>query len=202
MTAPVPSGAFATLQAFARPRPAVECCELCDTVLDAAHDHLLDRELRLRCTCVPCGRLMEGAAGWARVRHRVQRLLDFRLSDNGWQALGLPIGLVFFVWSSAAECAMARYPSAGGPVESSLALPAWDRLTAANPVLAGLQPDVEALLVNRIGRRREHYLVSIDECYRLVGLLRLHWRGFGGGGEVHDRIERFFVDLERAGRSA
>ena len=48
--------------------------------------------------------------------------------------------------------------------------------------LAGLlEPDVEALLVRRgdagavAGRRA--LLVPVDACYRLVGLVRLHWKG-------------------------
>ena len=34
--------------------------------------------------------------------------------------------------------------------------------------------------------RRGHpcLLVPIDACYRLVGLVKLHWRGFDGGSEA------------------
>ena len=42
---------------------------------------------------------------------------------------------------------------------------------------------------------REHWLVPIDDCYELVGLIRSSWRGFGGGEEVWTQIERFFGDL-------
>ena len=42
-----------------------------------------------------------------------------------------------------------------GPTESLLELDAWQALEAANPVLAQMEPDVEALLVNRArGARR------------------------------------------------
>ena len=41
------------------------------------------------------------------------------------------------------------YPSPMGATESLLGLDAWERLEAANPVLGELEPDVEALLVNR-----------------------------------------------------
>ena len=42
---------------------------------------------------------------------------------------------------------------------------------------------------------REHWLVPIDDCYELVGLIRSRWRGFGGGEEVWAAIDRFFDDL-------
>ena len=48
---------------------------------------------------------------------------------------------------------------------------------------------------------REHWLVPIDDCYELVGLIRTRWRGFGGGEEVWDAIARFFDDLPRAERT-
>ena len=35
-----------------------------------------------------------------------------------------------------------------------------------------MEPDVEALLINRVGPAREYFLAPIDECYRLVGLIR------------------------------
>ena len=52
------------------------------------------------------------------------------------------------------------------------------------------QPDVEALLVSRAREMREHWLVPIDDCYELVGLIRSRWRGFGGGEEVWEAIGR------------
>ncbi len=60
-----------------------------------------------------------------------------------------------------------------------------------------MQPDVEALLVNRVGAAREYFIVPIDECYKLVGLIRLHWRGLSGGAVVWGEIARFFDDLRR-----
>jgi hypothetical protein len=61
------------------------------------------------------------------------------------------------------------------------------------------------LLVNRVGHVRgaspaEYYLVPIDECYKLVGLIRRHWRGLSGGTEVWREIGAFFNGLKtRAG---
>jgi hypothetical protein len=56
-------------------------------------------------------------------------------------------------------------------------------------------PNVEALLVNRTSQHREHFIVPIDECYKLVGLIRLKWHGLSGGGEVRREIDQFFESL-------
>jgi hypothetical protein len=42
--------------------------------------------------------------------------------------------------------------------------------------------------------------VSIDHCYKLVGLLRTHWRGLSGGPEAWQMIERFFAELKEKSR--
>jgi hypothetical protein len=60
-----------------------------------------------------------------------------------------------------------------------------------------MEPDVEALLVNHARGAREHWIVPVDECYRLVGLLRTHWRGLSGGQEVWTEIGKFFDALRR-----
>jgi hypothetical protein len=63
-----------------------------------------------------------------------------------------------------------------------------------------MESDVEALLVNRVAHARgsaqaEYYLVPIDECYKLVGIIRTHWRGLSGGTEVWQELGRFFTGL-------
>jgi hypothetical protein len=58
-----------------------------------------------------------------------------------------------------------------------------------------LEPQVEALLVNRIGDQRSAFTVPLDECYRLVGIVKTKWRGLSGGSDVWDAIHQFFVDL-------
>jgi hypothetical protein len=117
------------------------------------------------------------------------------MSDAEWESLHLPINLAFFVYSTPAERVLALYPSPAGATESLLTLEAWCGLMEENPILRKLEPDVEALLVNRIGTSREHYQVPIDQCYKLVGLLRAQWRGLSGGTEVWDQIGRFFATL-------
>ena len=38
-------------------------------------------------------------------------------------------------------------------------------------------------------------MVSIDLCYELTGLLRTHWRGFGGGDEAWRALDAFFAEI-------
>ena len=63
-----------------------------------------------------------------------------------------------------------------------------------------MQPDVEALLVNRVGESSDYFIVPIDECYRLVGLIRTKWKGLGGGTEVWEAINGFFAELKKRSR--
>jgi hypothetical protein len=63
-------------------------------------------------------------------------------------------------------------------------------------VVEDLAPDVEALLVHRLGEARACYRVSIDHGLSLVGLVRASWRGLSGGPEVQDALRSFFAGLE------
>lgn len=80
-------------------------------------------------------------------------------------------------------------------MESTLDLEYWEQIVARNPLLTSFEPDVEALLVNRISSDRQYYRAPIDQCFRLVGLIRTHWRGLSGGEEVWKQIDRFFDEL-------
>src|SRR5207237_10840384 len=93
----------------------------------------------------------------------------------------------------------ALYPSPAGATEALPPPDAWEALAEDNPVLRTLEPDVEALLVNRLGEAPEHYRVGVDVCYALVGLVRTHWRGLSEGKAVWEEIARFFAGLK--GRS-
>ncbi|HEV7844651.1 MAG TPA: DUF5947 family protein, partial [Thermoleophilaceae bacterium] len=88
------------------------------------------------------------------------------------------------------------------PTESLLELDAWDELECANPVLRKLDVDVEALLVNRSRGARQYFLVPIEDCYALVGLIRTRWRGLTGGREVWEEIEAFFEGLTARSKEA
>jgi len=197
--------AFAALRQFARKRAAVERCEMCSRELAPEHEHLVEPANRkLICACGACAILFEGQAGtkYKRVPRRVLFLQDFQLTDGQWDGLMVPIEMAFFFKSSPHEKVIALYPSPAGPTESLLPLETWDDIEQANPVLKGMEADVTALLVNRVGHARgaapaEYYLVPIDECYKLVGLIRTHWRGLSGGTEVWREIGAFFAMLKK-----
>jgi Family of unknown function (DUF5947) len=121
-------------------------------------------------------------------------LEGFRLGEEQWAALQLPVELAFFFRSTPAGRVVALYPSPLGATESQLPLDAF-------PVPSGLEPDVEALLVNRTQGAREHFVVPIDRCYELVALIRSHWRGLAGGEEVWQEIAQFFDRLRSQART-
>jgi hypothetical protein len=121
------------------------------------------------------------------------------MSDAHWDALMIPISLAFFSYNTPAKRMIALYPGPAGAAESLLRFEDWEELSAANSELRDLQPDVEALLVNRVGASRDYFLVPIDECYKLVGLIRLHWRGLSGGAVVWGEIAQFFDKLRERG---
>jgi hypothetical protein len=162
------------------------------------HAHLLElSSRRLACACSACGLLFSGQLGarYKRIPRRREYLEDFHLSDVAWSGLSLPVDLAFFVHSSQAGRVVALYPSPGGATEAQTSPESWEQLVQDNPVLTQFEPDVEALLVNRVGDARDCYRVGIDVCYRLVGLMRTHWQGFSGGPAVWGAIASFFAGL-------
>jgi hypothetical protein len=194
---PVP-GPFAALRRFVRPRPPVERCELCAKVLGEEHPHLLELAgRRIACSCEPCALLFENqeSSRFRRIPRDGRRLPEFRLGDDLWDQLGLPINLAFLFHHSGAGKVVAMYPSPAGATEAKLPLEAWPRLVEQNPSLRNMRPDVEALLLNRIGAARDYFIAPIDECFRLVGQIREHWRGLSGGADVWRAVDAFFVRL-------
>jgi hypothetical protein len=195
--------ALASLRRYTRPRTARVKCELCSAALADEHSHLLElANRRLCCTCEPCAILFgsPAAAKYRRVPGGARFLADFRMPDEQWEGLQLPINLAFFVHSSAATRVVALYPSPAGATEALPPPDAWEAVVEDNPSLRDLEPDVEALLVNRLGPQPEHYRVGIDECYALVGLVRKHWRGLSGGPAAWKEIAQFFDGLKRRSR--
>lgn len=192
----------AILRRFATPSAAVEHCDLCNIPLAPRHRHLLETgQRRIVCSCDACAlRFHDVIDGRYQLIPRSARALtEFVLTDADWDGLALPINLVFFFRTRANDRVITLYPSPAGVTESLLPLTTWQTLVADNPVLATMQPDVEALLVNRVREARQYYLAPIDACFELAGLIRLHWRGLSGGETVWREINRFFQRLE-AGR--
>lgn len=221
MSGPGTGKAFSTLSSlrrFAEEEPekaaedivqqqaAPEVCELCAEAVPPDHRHLLNVESReLMCACQACSILFyDAAASEGRYRLIPDRrlLLDgFALTDAQWESLRIPVDMAFFFHSAPAGRVVAFYPSPMGPTESLLKLETWRDLEKANPVLKEMEGDVEALLVNRTRGAREHFIVPMDQCYGLVGLIRMHWRGLGGGQEVWEEIESFFEELRQRSKT-
>lgn len=179
-------------------RGGEERCELCGVVVPAAHPHLAEPAGRsLVCSCRPCALLFSRAADtrYRLVPETVVRLSDFELPDDLWESLLIPVEMAYFFFSTPARRVVALYPGPAGTTESQLALESWRDLEAANPVLGRLQPDVEGLLVYRVGANREHFIAPIDRFYELVGVMRLNWHGLAGGTEVWREVRAFFDRL-------
>jgi len=177
-----------------------EACELCGTRLTAGHEHGVDVDQhRLVCLCQACRLVLAANAdGQGRFRALPTRVVadpEFADDDGAWEALGIPVSIAFFFHDSVAGGIVAFYPSPAGATESLLGDGEWAALAAASPVAAGMRADTEAMLVRRSGTVRDTYLVPIDLCYALVGLLRTTWRGFDGGQEAHDAVDAFFAQL-------
>lgn len=178
--------------------PVFERCELCALPLESRHSHLLEpKERKILCSCEACAVLFqEGAGRYRRIPHDAFALSGFELPELLWEALSIPISLAFFFYSTAAQRTVAFYPSPGGATESLLELSAWNEITAAHPRLRSLAADVEAFLVNRLATPHEYYVVPIDRCYELAGIVKKYWRGFTGGDEIWREIGTFFSDLQ------
>ena len=190
------NASVAALRKYIRPREPEEKCDACGISIPADHVHQFDPKTRLiRCACASCA-ILYGTV-YREIPRRVQQLSNFRITDAQWDDLLIPISLAFFSHSTTVGRVIALYPGPAGAAESLLPLDAWEELAENNPELNTMQPDVEALLVNRVGATREYFIVPIDQCYKLVGIIRLHWRGLSGGSIVWGEISRFFDELWR-----
>jgi len=197
--------AFETVRRYGRRESRAEHCALCGQSLSDPHPHLLELPARkLICSCEACAVLSNARRDvkYKAIPRHVFLLEDFEMTDAQWESLLIPIGLAFFFRSSAANRVVCVYPGPSGATESLLPLEFWDEIAQRNQVLARMDADVEALLVNRLGamrgfERNQCYLLPIDECYRLVGLMRTHWRGLSGGNEVWELLQQFFGGLQR-----
>ena len=63
-------------------------------------------------------------------------------------------------------------------------------------MLASLEPDVEALVVNRIADPPQHAIVPIDRAYELVGVIKASWEGISGGAATERAVEGYFAALK------
>lgn len=204
MRLPQRNSAFANLRRFVKQKATVEHCELCKTEIAFEHQHLIDPVNRkLVCSCDACAILFsnQSASKYRRVPRRSLLLNNFQMTDSQWDSLMIPISMAFFFHSTPAGRVVALYPSPAGATESLLSLEAWEDIVEQNASLKNMEPDVEGLLVNRVGYSRDHtsaeyYIAPIDSCYKLVGLIRARWHGLSGGSEVWADIKQFFAELK------
>jgi len=182
------------------PEPAGERCEMCSEMIADEHQHVVSLAARqLMCVCRACYLLFTDSTAELRYRAVPDRYLafeDFALDRRAWEALQIPVGVAFFFTNSALGRTVAFYPGPAGATESELDLDAWNAIRGADPRVALLTDDVEALLV-RVpeveNAEPQSYLVPVDACYEFVGRLRMLWRGFDGGQEAHALIDDFFT---------
>jgi hypothetical protein len=191
------------LRGLAQPRPpapvsAEERCDLCETTVPHDHRHMLNLyERQIVCVCESCWALRSGDAEFRPTGSRTLWLPDLALPEELWAQFRIPIGLAFFMHSSVTGCIVAMYPSPAGATESELHFETWNRLVELNPELGGLEPDAEALIVNRMAERPQFAIAPIDRCYMLVGIVKAAWEGISGGAGIESAIEAYFDDLRR-----
>jgi len=182
---------------LARPEPVEEAeseqREICGQGVSEDHRHLLELgERRILCSCEPCIAMRSGLENYCPVGTRFVWLNDVDFPAELWAAFQLPIGLAFFFRSTGVDAVVALYPSPAGATESELHLESWNKLVELNPILENLEADSEALVVNRMSDEPQHAIVPIDECYRLVGLIKSTWEGISGGSAIENSVPKFF----------
>ena len=173
-----------------------ERCDICGTSIPDDHRHLLHlEERRIVCSCEACWALHSGDPEYRPSGMRTVWLDGFQCGEELWGMLGIPIGLAFFMRSSVSDSVVAFYPSPAGATESELGLDAWDALMRANPILEQLEPDAEALIVNRLADPPRYAIAPIDVCYALVGLIKSRWEGISGGDGLGAAVSEFFETI-------
>lgn len=180
------------------PEEEIERCFFCGKVLSADHRHLVDLSaMKFMCTCEMCMIMMAESGTYKPLPQRSLRLEGFNMSDQLWSDFLIPVNMAFFVVSAKRNGTVAYYPAPTGATESKLKLDAWNNLIELNPILNSLTPDLEALLINRLDDVGGYYIVPIDNCYKLIGMIRIAWKGIFGGKEVNDTIRQFFNELKK-----
>lgn len=130
--------ALASLKRFAGSAPRVERCELCGATVGTIHLHLLDRTTHaIVCACSACTLLFSNQqeARFLRIPPEVRAVCDLASDEVqgglDWEALALPIDLVFFIRQADGRL-WAKYPSPAGAIESSLPLKGVERTLASS----------------------------------------------------------------------
>jgi hypothetical protein len=178
------------------PQPLEATCDLCGREMSEEHRHLLQIEERqLVCACEACYALRSGDAEFRPTGTRVLWLNGFRMPDDLWGRLRIPIGLAFFLKGEGGVTAL--YPSPAGATESDVEPSAWADLVGMNDILQMLEEESEVLMVNRMKGAQEYAIAPTDEAYRLVGLVKTRWEGISGGQGLENAVAEFFAELRQ-----
>jgi hypothetical protein len=123
-----------------------ESCDFCRAALTEAHQHLIEPSTRrLECVCDACAILFSGQKQkYRRIPRRLRFLPEFRMTDEQWDGMMIPIGIAFLFRQSASGKMTAVYPSPAGPVESLLPLEAWRISRTIIPKFARWRPTSRA----------------------------------------------------------
>lgn len=185
------------------PSQVGEQCEMCSEQIGDEHRHVVNVEGRqLMCVCSGCYLLFTDTSAALRYRaipDRYLRFPDLGVGRREWESLQIPVGLAFFFLNSTLGRVVAFYPGPAGATESELDLDTWNSVRRADPRMDLLAADTEALLLRVPDDESQPpscHLVPIDACYEFVGRLRLLWRGFDGGQDVHRYVDEFFGTLD------
>jgi hypothetical protein len=176
-------------------------CEVCAVAIGDEHRHVVDCKARkLLCACSACSIAFGGPhpTRFRTVPDRVRRDPTWVVAEGQLQALGVPVGLAFFVRPSSTMKWMAIFPSPAGATEAELDEAAWKDFSAGSAIVREIADDVEALFVRR---NRDGYsacfVVPVDVCYELTALLRRKWHGIDGGDEARVAIDDFIATLAK-----
>ena len=173
---------------------ASQRCSLCGSAIAPTHRHLLDKAKdTLLCVCYACSVLFNRDAA-SEGHYRLVPERRVRLTGVEPAILGVPVGLAFFVKQDDGTV-VAHYPSPAGATRWEVDIDAWTTVAQRCAELDAMAADVEALLVNSRQGDGVAWLVPIDDCYRLVAIVRTHWRGMYGGDAVWPAIGSFFAEL-------
>jgi hypothetical protein len=175
----------------------VERCDFCSKPIPSDHKHFADlKNMKFMCACEMCAVLQAEKGEYQPLPERYLYLKDFDLPEEIWMQLKIPVNMAFIVYNSAREQPVAYYPSPAGATESELYLKFWSRLKQNNPVLGDMEADLEGFMINRLDQPHEHFIVPIDCCYKLIGLIRVTWQGMHGGKEMQNSVRQFFNELK------
>ncbi len=201
------SGLRGLARSSARPSPTAspdtEACDLCGIAIAEDHRHLLAlSERRIVCACEACWAMRSGEGDYRPTGNRTVWLPGLDVPDDLWASFQIPIGLAFFMESTVTSCVVAMYPSPGGATESELHFDTWSRMRELNPVLDGLEADIEGLIANRLSDPPIYVIAPIDRCYALTGTIKAHWEGISGGPGVEAAVTDFFERLRAEATAA